>query len=82
MMTGWSTFLGAIQGISNVYLRAIAMFIYIYIYNKFAMVNMDIVYGAEASGGEFRSLLRTSTLNQTIVIIVRMAITENRFDYQ
>ncbi|PMD65268.1 uncharacterized protein K444DRAFT_607833 [Hyaloscypha bicolor E] len=57
--------------------EAIAMFIY-------AMVNMEVVYGAEASGGQYRSRLLEGEYGapiQTMVIIVRMAITENRFVY-
>ena len=51
---------------------AIAMFIY-------AMVNMEVVYSTEASGGQYRSRSlegESGTPIQTIIIIIRMAITK------
>jgi len=57
---------------------AIAMFMY-------AMVDMEVVYGTEASGRQYRSRSlegESGAPIQTMVIIVRMAITENRFVYQ
>ena len=50
----------------------------------YAMVNMEVVYGTEASGGQYRSRSlegESGAPIQAIVIIVRMAITENRFIY-
>jgi hypothetical protein len=53
--------------------EAIAMFIH-------AMVDMEVVYGAEASGGQYRSRSLEGEYGAPIqtIIIVRMAITENR----
>jgi hypothetical protein len=45
----------------------------------YTMVDMEVVYGAEVSGGQYRSRLlegESGAPIQTIVIIVRMAITE------
>jgi hypothetical protein len=50
-----------------------------------AIVDMEVVYGAEASGGQYRSRSLEGEYGapiQTMVIIVRVAITENRFVYQ
>jgi hypothetical protein len=49
------------------------------------LVDMEVVYGAEVSGGQYRSRSlegESGAPIQTMVIIVRMAITENRFVYQ
>ena len=48
-----------------------------------AMVNMEVVYGTEALGGQYRLRLLEGEYGTPIqtIIIVRMAITENRFVY-